>query len=669
MFSGNLLFPDSKKTTFKNAISDILTPTNPSPEIGLSYDVKDVRNLFDEASLLVHDINDLLSVDVSEPLALPEKKHSIHDRPPYNIQTIDPSSRSTGSVTSESGRLAVSETFENHNFHLEDLTNKITGSVHPNDIPGSDVDVLVSNTDLISEVILRNNLNGPHVKYLSVLTTTDLSYHLHPFASSIESNEVVKLLLKYLVCCPYLLTSLLAISATFQYNQSGNKVHESSRNKYISLCIRLLSDAFAKTNSADKQIGNILVKDVEKLVLTVLVLTSNFSATSDSSNDNILNLWKTHLRGAKDLLINYESITTSESASNMSGGLALAKTWFFAMEVLAGLSCSLGGTLMKNTKEKQSDTLSSTETDEEFEDSNDRLFTETGYFNKESNLEYHNALVRTRLMTSPRNTALKEFNLFTGFTVTNVKLMEEFTKVLYILRANSDIQISSNRIAKVMSLIHEGRNVDIAPGVSKTTFIIPRNTPAHPDFPINHKDKVVLPQSGYSKYMDVHGNVTYYSWFDYSEQVRINTIYARLLCSKGLLHLPRNHRLVKELVRKILDYTFFIQSKDSENYEKDKQNILAETANYYITKETFDNRTIMVQSSFRMALRLAREQLDFEKLEIFFSGLVNLGNGSSLSALDALYRLRDIAIKTNGGYEYDDEYDDECAFKDILPFA
>lgn len=690
-----------KKTTFKNAISDILTPTNPSPELTdpslVNYDVNDVRNLFDEASLLVHDINDLLSLDISEQMIgmAPEKKsHSNHissdihshqiypeslshqisseTRPsPYNLQTIQPHTGSTGSVTSEcSTRLAGSETFENHNFRLEDLTSNITGTIEmprPRDIPGTDVDVLVSNTDLINEVILRNNLSGPHVKYLSVLTTTDLSYHLYPFASSIESNEVVKLLLNYLVSCPYLLTSLLAISATFQYNQSGNKVHESSRNKYISLCIRLLSDAFAKTNSDDKRFGNILVSHIEKLVLTVLVLTSNFSATSDSSKD-ILSLWKTHLRGAKDLLINYESITSSETASFMSGGLALAKTWFFAMEALAGLCCSLGGTLMKKTKDRQNDTMSSTETDEELEDSNDRLFSDTGYFNKESNLEYHNALVRTRLMTSPRNTALTEFNLFTGFTVTNVKLMEEFTKALYIIRANSDIQISSTRIAKVMALIHEGRNVEIAPGVSKSTFIILKNTPAHPDFPINHKDKVVLPQSGYSKYVDIHGNVTYYSWFDYSEQVRINIMYIRLLCCKGLMHIPRKHRLVKELLRNTLDTAFFIRAKNSENYEKDKYNILAETANYYITNETFDNRTFMIQSSFRIAFTMAQDMLDFEKIEIFFLGLVKLGNGSSLSALDTLYRYRDIAMK-NGGYEYDDDYEDEFPQKDILPFA
>ena len=679
-----------KRTTFKNAISDILTPTNPSPELSdpslENYDVNDVRNLFDEASLLVHDINDLLSLDIPEQMIgmAPEKKgsHQINSPEsrshpisletrlsPYNLQTIQPHTGSTGSVMSEgSTRLAGSETFENHNFRLEDLTSNITGTVElprPRDVPGTDVDVLVSNTDLINEVILRNNLSGPHVKYLSVLTTTDLSYHLYPFASSIESNEVVKLLLNYLVSCPYLLTSLLAISATFQYNQSGNKVHESSRSKYISLCIRLLSDAFAKTNSDDK--SNILVSHIEKLVLTVLVLTSNFSATSDSSKD-ILSLWKTHLRGAKDLLINYESITSSEAASSMSGGLALAKTWFFAMEALAGLCCSLGGTLMKKTKDRPNDTLSSTETDEESEDSNDRLFSDTGYFNKESNLEYHNALVRTRLMTSPRNTVLTEFNLFTGFTVTNVKLMEEFTKALYIIRANRDMQISSTRIAKVMALIHDGRNVEIAPGVSKSTFIIPKNTPAHPDFPINHKDKVVLPQSGYSKYVDVHGNVTYHSWFDYSEQVRINTMYIRLLCCKGLMHVLRKHRLVKELLRNTLDTAFFIRAKNSENSEKDKYNILAETANFYITNETFDNRTIMIQSSFRIAFTMAQDMLDFEKIEIFFLGLVKLGNGSSLSALDTLYRYRDIAMK-NGGYEYDDDYDDEFPQKDILPFA
>lgn len=65
---------------------------------------------------------------------------------------------------------------------------------------------------------------------------------------------------------------------------------------------------------------------------------------------------------------------------------------------------------------------------------------------------------------------------------------------------------------------------------------------------------------------------------------------------------------------------------------------------------------------------MAQDMLDFEKIEIFFLGLVKLGNGSSLSALDTLYRYRDIAMK-NGGYEYDDDYEDEFPQKDILPFA
>ena len=49
---------------------------------------------------------------------------------------------------------------------------------------------------------------------------------------------------------------------------------------------------------------------------------------------------------------------------------------------------------------------------------------------------------------------------------------------------------------------------------------------------------------------------------------------------------------------------------------------------------------IMAQSSYRECIKIANGLLDFEKLELYFQGLIKLGNGSSLLALDNVKRFK-----------------------------
>lgn len=694
----------NSRPSFKNAISDILTPNDmPLPKSETiesdSPNQKDMQNLFDEASLLVSDINHLVSIDLAlENHNLFSSLESSSLKKHFNANNTDKLSHSrsgdkldnSASASHKStGSISGSDTFENHNFQIDDFTDRISHTVDHNNLPnptiGNNTDGMyeqlrLSNSELIAETMKENNLVGPHITYLKTLTTTDLSYHLYPFASSIESNEVVKLLLTYLKNCPYLLTSLLAISATFQYNQTGKKVHDLTRQKYISVCLRSLSDAFAN-NGGGKNAYN-LADDIERLLLTVLVLTSNFTATAFTHKDSLLSSWKTHLRGAKDLLVNYSKITKNSKIINkninensMSGGLALAKIWFFAIESLAGLTSPLGGTLAKQRqkpkiKNKQDQSILTTDTEDESSDYNKRIFLDTGYFNADNNKDYHDALVRAGIQTSYPNHKSYDFNMFVGSCMSYVYVMQEFIGALDSLRANDYKQLSTNRIAKLIASLHTARQSFVAPNVS-ATYIIPQTSPAHPNY-INSYDRIILPEAGYAKSKDSDGNELYYSWFDLSHQVHVDYIYLRVLITPGLLKMPYDHALVQELVTKIMGCAFFIRPKTESSYnQSNKDNILAETENYYLPKELFDNRCIMIQSPFRTCATLVTKDEDFEKIELFFLGLVKLGNGSSLAALDIVTRFRERARlrRENIDTSEHEPHTDTGTETEFIPFA
>ena len=134
-----------------------------------------------------------------------------------------------------------------------------------------------------------HDIQGPHKLYLDKLTKTKLSYHVYPFAESIETNQVLRILLQYLLGSPYLLTAILATSATFQFIETRQMIHKDHQFKYTNISLKYLSEAFPQESNKDIHNSNnsgttdnanfkMMTKDVEKLLLTILVLTLNFTA-------------------------------------------------------------------------------------------------------------------------------------------------------------------------------------------------------------------------------------------------------------------------------------------------------------------------------------------------------------------------------------------------------
>ncbi|CAX42598.1 lysine biosynthesis regulatory protein, putative [Candida dubliniensis CD36] len=683
--------PLHPQPTKKFKISDMLSPDNDNHSntnsnnrnaydfINMDYynwdtlPITDLQNLFDDASLLVQDSLGLFTAFENElaigPIGQDENDNGDNHNNDFQLPVLDSSSDKISSSNSPSATLSPSSF----------------------GIPRK----LLSNKKLIEKTLLVHDIQGPHKIYLDQLTKTKLSYHVYPFAESIETNQVLRILLQYSLDSPYLLTAILATSATFQFIETRQLIHKEHQFKYTNISLKYLSEAFPQEsnkdnhNSGDTNNDNgnfkMMTKDIEKLLLTILVLTLNFTALAYFQRNNPdgstgissvnKNNWKIHLRGVKDLLLKYSKLAHAHSNNQqyITDGLALAKTWFFAIESVAELNDPLGGTIKYSTKNISShvDIIKTNQNVLDCSDSS-RLWVETGYFNRGKNQDYHDALYRIGMVTNPNLPISTQFNMFLGFSIDVVKLIDEMTKSLDLLRENKPGQLSGTCIANIFTLISRARNNDIVPKVNKETFVIPKESIGHPEY--KEFDKLVLPKSCYTHEI-INDNTTgtketiYYSWYDWSEQLHIDSVYMKLFHIKGLMKLPRDHPLVQELKGKVLTSMFFLKDKQQNIVETTKFNnvskIFLESDHYYLHCDLFDTRAIMAQSSFRECIKIANSLLDFEKLELYFQGLIKLGNGSSLLALDNVKKFKQNFINGKSG-----EDDVDLAFdSEIIPFS
>lgn len=614
----------------------------------------DIKNLYNEASLLVHGINHSLvpePLDVATAMAM--------------VSSVTPTANSRGESL-----VALDEKFHFNQDEFDALEQLHTLS--PDTAIGDHL--LLSNSELIHQCMLGNQLEEPHVHYLRTLTTTDLLYHLFPFASLIESNEVVKLLLTYLVKCSYLLSSLLAISATFQFNQTGRKCHDSARQKYTVLCFKALSDAFTAT--AGFLNAAVLASNIENLLLTVLVLLSYFTATALGS-DADSNSWMAHLKGARDLLLKYsrsvKDLRGYDHPRFMLSGLALAKSWFFAIEASAALHTSEGAqwgsshdeSSKADSADLESDLFASAPTP--IYDARHEMYLDTGFIDMAVNPDYHIALQRVNLICQSQSNSF--FCLFWGFGLGLVKSLVAFVSSMEAVKLRKLPQVPLRWTMHVAALLDQCVHDVTVPRVSLKSFRIPENSVGHPNY--RGVDRLVVPASCYAEDFDEEGAVQYYSWFDASHQLHVDYLNLRMLLSEYFLGLRRSHPAVQYLLKKILGGAFFIKSKALPSYEREKSLLVVESDNFYLSQKVFDNRCIMVQLVFRLVAGIVVEEQEFEMIELYFMGLVKLGNGSSLLFLDVLAKYKETRAanseKLNG--EIDEEVFYYYESTDAIPFA
>lgn len=665
----NVEFPPIEPTPIMNVLAPLSTATDlseresvpdPPPDFAQnlaldSFEAPDLLGLFNRASDLVHDMSEFLV-------------------------PVDPET-ATNSVPLTPGLLFSDQVSKNGK-----LPDSAVGS-YPVDLSGFDMvteqrvnpspngiteRLLLSNTELIQNCILEHTLPESHVEYLKTLTTTDLSYHIFPYASLIESNGGVKLLLIYLAKCPYLLSSLLAISALFQFNQTGKLCHDSARRMYTSKCLKSLSDAFAEYSKFSDP--SMLASNIELLLLTILVLSSCFTATKYNVSDNYLNQWQTHLKGARDLLIDYSQKTKYSGGAQslyMTSGLAFAKCWFFAIETSAVLHTTVGRPFSQTISDpevqnsEKSDTFDacpSIAANPDYE-----AWLDTGTTEARANANYHNALERAGLICRTRSGA--DFNLFWGYTSTAVRMIVTLDSIKHAIVQRHLTQVPSRWIIHLMGLVDGLLADSIAPGVTFPTFEVnaPKIEPGQPSLATQYG----LPKACFSTEIDETGIERTYSWFDASNHAICNYMYLRILTSKYFLGLPRTHPQVQTLLKTIFQGCFFIKSKSLSSYKPDSTDIILQSEHYYLSLVTFGHHCIMLQSILRVISGAVVDDLDFEKIELFFMGLVKLGNGSALAFLDNVVKFKRMrhARREKDSDSVDDEVYDTFSFLGDIPFA
>lgn len=150
----------------------------------------------------------------------------------------------------------------------------------------------------------------------------------------------------------FLLSAIMAQGAKMSFKKHHLHEDDEASYKYLVTCSKLLEPALIRARQ-DKSLVN---SKIEAVLLTILFLVS--------SNASILNLdWRSHLRGAKELLLSYSS-SDSEHSIIKSKIMVFCKQWFISFEILAGLSSRRGGTL---ATQQEMSVMLTTDSDQEIE--------------------------------------------------------------------------------------------------------------------------------------------------------------------------------------------------------------------------------------------------------------------------------------------------------------
>lgn len=495
----------------------------------------------------------------------------------------------------------------------------------------------VSNSELITEVINKNNLSGTDLFYFKEITSTRMSFHLHPFASNIETNQAVHIFLQHAVDKKYLLYSLLALGATYSFAPEKKAVHDTNRKKYVSKALELVkAEPMHYTNNEDAKMK------IEGLILTVLLLSTFFAEGGVVDSQNVTNSWTIHLDQARELLFRYNKLIELEPSRESTPGITLAKLWFYIYE----------GIVVLNTEP-------ALRQEPKFP------FRESFSFNYEVNPQYHTSLVKLGFLIA-NLPPIPDFNMFLGCTdevIIAWDLFESYVNELSEMYRQTGVvgQLSPGKISTLLSAIQRAEATKIMPQV-KSDYKINITSLAHPEY--NLPDKVTLPHSAYA--VDKAGSpATYYSWYDFCQQMLVRYLYLKVFTSPGFLHLPRRHAMITNLVDETCRTMFFVKRKPVRRGDT----ALAETENYYLPFALFDHKSIMYQLTFRCVCELATTDDQFERLELIFTGLKTLGHGAASIPLEriALNRKRAAEIREkekNGKGDFFDRSDYEYSLKD-----
>jgi hypothetical protein len=571
----------------------------------------DLRGLFDEASVFVHDFADLVGVDLGargEPWGAFEQGLAAAPMPVEELEVPADWLGASGGGGGGGGGAGLSPALGA--AAVATLSPAGASALNSGGPAAGCAAWLAAPAGGIAALVSQFSLPAPHAHYLHLLALTDMLYHMFPFSPSVDANPVMHILLTHLLTCRHLLTLLLAILATFEYNRTRHPQHDAMRRRCLLECLSLLSLEFSGGPGARNALC------IERLLFTVLVLTLTFTAVAphDGAPLDALDSWKAHLRGAKDLLVSYSAVRAHVELA----GLALAKVWFFAIESVAGLLSPTGGSLKREAAPSRAGAAPGD------------VFRDTGYFLRAANRLYHDALARAGLLAAAPSGA--EFNLYLGYTIEVVYLNQEFIGALDRVRADPLWRMPAPAVASLLERMGAARLVQLVPSARPPHYVVDAASRAHPCYA--GADRVALPASAYGVRA---ADAAAVSWFDLSQQIRIDALHLRVLLLPHFLALPRHHEAVQALVERIVASAFFVCRTDEGSAAG---GVVARSKHFYLPRLLFDARCVMVQAPFQLCIALATQPLQLELLELLFEGLVALGNGSAWGALARARRRR-----------------------------
>lgn len=162
-----------------------------------------------------------------------------------------------------------------------------------------------------------------------------------------NANPIRDVVLAYASTEPFLLAAVLAQGAKTCYDKNGLERDYDAYCLYLSTSLKLLGPALKRNR--DKNVRNDLTRNIECILLTVLLLTSANASTTTQR-------WRPHLMGAKEIILKATS-----GKMRLLKTLILCKLWFIDFEVLAGTLLVQGGTLQSDAEIDQIMTLTTHE--------------------------------------------------------------------------------------------------------------------------------------------------------------------------------------------------------------------------------------------------------------------------------------------------------------------
>lgn len=484
----------------------------------------------------------------------------------------------------------------------------------------------LSNVELCRTICQKYKLSAEEQKYFEEIVLGELVLYLFPFSSKLEDNEVVHILLEYSLVFKYLVYALMALCASCLFTMTKDRKHLHSQRKFSAVCTKLLVSAFADLKSNKNSLWHI-----EGLIMTVLLLTMLFSDMYMVETTKVPISWISHLHEARSLLIKYNTLKSQRLPNKPdSPGILIAKLLFFCYDWISKLSMPI---------------LEVTKTD-----LND-LWILTGQTDfLQGNSDYYRSLLKLGLVV-PISPTQSGFNLFMAMTNEVVGSVYQLLDIISDINKNEDgsglNQADPERICDLMATLKLCLLQSVVPGAnSSNNYLIEVTSPAHPLYS-GPEPPVILPAAAYGKDTDNPLETKYYSYCDVSQMLHCYFLYLKILTTPGLIYVPRSHPMLRCIVHKIMSLLFFVKSKKDTFYRPEVA--FCESENYYLPKGLFDLRTVMIQLPFRMCIALTDKEDDFEKLELFFHGLVKLGSGNSEVAVSRIKKARERARKKSMG--------------------